>query len=85
MCIQASLLKFRLETPIKICADFGLSPKHLMNIAASAYTTHAPKIKSPLPSSQRAQEFASLQNALQNGDLAAACGPCAEFWQEVAS
>jgi hypothetical protein len=70
---------------MKAWADFGLSRKHLMSIAAIACTTYAPQSKNPLPSSQGAEDFASLQDALQAGDLAAACGVYARFWQEAAS
>jgi hypothetical protein len=50
--------------------------------AASTY--HAPPSTIPISTSQCAQGFAALQNALQAGDLEAARGAYAGFWQDVA-
>jgi hypothetical protein len=55
-----------------------------MSTAAIASTTHAPQTKIPLTSSQCAQDYAALQNALQAGDLAAARRAYELFWKEVA-
>jgi hypothetical protein len=56
-----------------------------MNTSAIASTTHAPQTKIPLSSSQAAHDYAALQNALQAGDLEAARGAYAAFWQDVAT
>jgi len=56
-----------------------------MSIIATASTTHASQIKIPLSSSQCAEDYAALQNALQAGDLAAARGAYDVFWQNVAT
>jgi hypothetical protein len=55
-----------------------------MSTAAIASTNHAPQTKIPLTSSQCAQDYATLQNALQAGDLAAARRAYNGFWEEVA-
>jgi hypothetical protein len=49
-----------------------------------AFTTHAPQTHIPISSSQCAQDFAALQNAVQAGDLDAARGAYAMFWQDIA-
>jgi hypothetical protein len=54
-----------------------------MSTTAIASTTHAPQTNIPLTSSQCAQDYAALQNALQAGDLAAARQAYELFWQEV--
>jgi hypothetical protein len=56
-----------------------------MNSKTIASTTHAPQTKIPLSSSQCAQNFATLQNALQAGDLSAARRAYAVFCQDVAA
>jgi hypothetical protein len=56
-----------------------------MNSKTFASTTHATQTKIPLSSSQCAQVFATLQNALQAGDLAAARRAYAVFCQDVAA
>jgi ABC-type uncharacterized transport system permease subunit len=56
-----------------------------MNITTIVSTTHAPQTKIPLTSSQCAQDYATLQNALQAGDLAASRGAYEVFWQAVAT
>jgi hypothetical protein len=56
-----------------------------MNITDIASPIHAPQTNIPLTSSQCAQDYAALQNALQAGDLAAARGAYEVFWQEVAT
>jgi hypothetical protein len=56
-----------------------------MNAIAIASTTHAPQTNIPISSSQCAQNFATLQNAVQAGDLAAARGAYAMFRQDVAA
>ena len=55
-----------------------------MNRRDTASITHAPPPNIPISTSQCAQGFAALQNALQAGDLAAARGAYAGFWQVVA-
>ncbi|HEV7926831.1 MAG TPA: hypothetical protein VGR14_15835 [Verrucomicrobiae bacterium] len=53
---------------------------------ATASSTHAPQTHIPNLSSQKcAQDFATLQNAVQAGDLAAARGAYDTFWQDVAT
>jgi hypothetical protein len=56
-----------------------------MNTLDVAFSTHAPQTNIPISSSQCAQNFATLQNAVQAGDLAAARGAYALFWQDVAT
>jgi hypothetical protein len=56
-----------------------------MNTMAIASTTYASQTNISISSSQRAQNFAALQNAVQAGDLATARGAYAKFWQDVAS
>jgi hypothetical protein len=55
-----------------------------MSTTAIASKTHASQTNIPLTSSQCAQDFAALQNALQAGDLAAARRAYEQFWHEVA-
>jgi hypothetical protein len=71
--------------PMKGRAVIGLSIRHAMNTIAIASATHAPQTNIPISSSQCAQNFAALQNAVQAGDLAAARGAYAMFWQDVAT
>jgi hypothetical protein len=54
-----------------------------MNILAIDFKTHAPQTNIPIFSSPCAQNFATLQNAVQAGDLAAARGAFTMFWQDV--
>jgi hypothetical protein len=54
-----------------------------MKTIAIDFKTHAPQTQIPILSSQCAQNFATLQNAVQAGDLAAARGAFAMFWQDV--
>jgi hypothetical protein len=49
-----------------------------------AFTSHDPQTVIPISSSQCAQDFAALQNAVQAGDLDAARGAYAMFWQDIA-
>jgi hypothetical protein len=80
-------LKFCPAMPMKGCEIFGLSIsiRHVMNTIAISFATHAPQTNIPISSSQCAQNFAALQNAVQAGDLAAARGAYAMFWQDVAA
>ena len=56
-----------------------------MNTIAIDFATHAPQTHIPISSSQCAQNFAALQNAVQAGDLAAARGAYEMFWRDVAA
>src|SRR5580704_13884560 len=56
-----------------------------MNTLDVAFSTHAPQTNIPILSSQCAQNFATLQNAVQAGDLAAARGAFTLFCQDVAT
>jgi len=49
-----------------------------------AFTSHDPQTNIPITSSQCAQDFAALQNAVQAGDLDAARGAYAMFWRDIA-
>jgi len=79
------LLKYRPGLPMKRSADNGLSRRYLMNTLTVDFTTHAPQTNIPISSSQCAQNFAALQNAVQAGDLAAARGAYEMFWRDVAA
>jgi hypothetical protein len=70
---------------MEVCADIGLSIRHVMNTVTIDFTTHAPQTNIPISSSQCAQNFAALQNSVQASDLAAARGAYAMFWQDVAT
>jgi hypothetical protein len=70
--------------PMKVGADIGLSRRYSMKTIAIAFPNHAPQTNIPISSSQCAQDFAALQNAVQAGDLAAARGAYAMFWQDIA-
>jgi len=68
-----------------MCRDWIIQWK-FNDIMATASSTHAPQTNIPnLSSQQCAQNFATLQNAVQAGDLAAARGAYATFWQDVAT
>jgi hypothetical protein len=69
--------------PMDSCAVIALSRKHLMSITTLSTTSHAPQTNIPLTSNPCAQGFASLQNALQAGDLAAARRAYEMFWQDI--
>src|SRR5665213_495411 len=56
-----------------------------MKTIAIDFKPYAPKTNIPILFSPGAQNFSALQNAVQAGDLAAACGAYAMFWQEVAA
>jgi hypothetical protein len=56
-----------------------------MNTTAFVSTIHASQTKIPLSSSQCAEDYAALQNAVQAGNLAAARGAYDAFWQDVAT
>jgi hypothetical protein len=77
-------LKFRYGVPMELGTETGLSSRILTKIMATASTTHAPQTHIPNSSRQQcAQDFATLQNAVQAGDLAAARGAYATFWEDV--
>src|ERR1022692_2993701 len=56
-----------------------------MNNIAIDFKTHAAQTNIPILSSECAQNFATLQNAVQGGDLAAARGAFTMFWRDVAA
>ena len=54
-----------------------------MKTLSIAFANHDPQAEIPISSSQCAQNFAALQNAVQAGDLAAARGAFTLFWENV--
>ncbi len=71
---------------MELCTKTGLPSRNRTKFMATASSTHAPQTNIPnLSRQQCAQNFATLQNAVQAGDLAAARGAYAMFRRDVAT